>query len=46
MGKRKSSDYKLSAVQYYLNMDNAIFRKTCQIFRCAKDSLVRWQLRK
>ena len=40
MGKHKSSDYKLSAVQYYLN--NASFRRTCQIFRCAKDSLVRW----
>lgn len=43
MGKHKSSDYKLSADQYYLDMDEPSFRKkTCEIFQCAKDSLVRW----
>jgi len=42
MGKHKSNDYKLTAVQYYLDMDDPSFRRTCQIFKCSKDSLVRW----
>lgn len=37
MGKHKSNDYKLSAVQYYLDMDEPSFRKTCEIFQCAKE---------
>jgi transposase len=42
MGKHKSSDYKLSAVEYYLNNDEPSIRNTCTIFKCSKDSLVRW----
>lgn len=42
MGKHKSNDYKLSAVQYYLDANEPSFRKTCEIFRCSKDSLARW----
>lgn len=42
MGKHKSNDYKLTAVQYYLDMENPSVRKTCTIFKCSKDSLIRW----
>lgn len=38
----KSTDYKYSAVQYYLNNDDTSLRKTCNIFRCFKYSLARW----
>ena len=41
MGKHKSTDYKLSAVKYYLNNDNQSLSKTCDIFECSKYSLVR-----
>ena len=40
MGKHKSEDYKLSAVNYFL--EHGDFRKTCEIFDCAKSSLHRW----
>lgn len=36
-----SVDYKLSAVQYYLNNNDNI-RKTCKIFGCKKSTLQRW----
>jgi transposase len=42
MKKHKSSDYKLSAVKYYLSMKKKSFRQTCLIFGCSKDSLSRW----
>jgi transposase len=44
MGTHKSTDYKLSAVKYYLkNKDNGISLKdTCDIYECSKYSLVRW----
>jgi len=42
MGKHKSTDYKLSAVKYYLNNDGQSLSKTCSIFECSKYSLVRW----
>ena len=42
MGKQKSDDYKLTAVEYYLNMDESSLRETCDIFNCSKDSLFRW----
>lgn len=42
MGVHKSSDYKLTAVQYYLDMDDASLSETCEIFQCSKYSLARW----
>jgi len=37
----KSSDYKLSAVKYYLsNSKNQVH--TCKIFGCSERSLMRW----
>lgn len=36
MGKHKSTDYKLSAVKYYLNSDGQSLSKTCSIFECSK----------
>jgi transposase len=42
MGKHKSSDYKLTAVQHYLNTEGESLRDTCDIFQCSKFSLVRW----
>jgi len=42
MGKHKSSDYKLSAVEYYLDNDNISLKGTCNIFKCSKYSLIRW----
>ena len=42
MGKHKSTDYKLSAVKYYLNNDGKSLSKTCSIFECSKYSLARW----
>ena len=42
MGIHKSSDYKLTAVQYYLDMDEPSLRNVCNIFNCSKYSLVRW----
>ena len=37
----KSSDYKLSAVKYYLSHSkNQV--KTCKIFGCSERSLMRW----
>ena len=41
MPTHKSSDYKLSAVKYYLSHSkNQV--QTCKIFGCAKRSLMRW----
>lgn len=42
MGKHKSTDYKLSAVEYYLDNDDLSLRDTCEIYKCSKYSLVRW----
>ena len=36
--KHKSSDYKLSAVNYYLNHEVG-YDNTCKIFDCKKSSL-------
>ena len=41
MPKHKSEDYKLSAVQYYLENDVS-YVKTCEIFKCSERSLKRW----
>lgn len=38
--EHKNSDYKISAVNYYLNNKDNI-RKTCKIFDCSKTSLQR-----
>ena len=40
MPKQKSEDYKLSAVQYYLEHDVS-YAKTCEIFKCSERSLKR-----
>ena len=42
MSKHKSTDYKLSAVEYYLDNDDLSLRDTCDIYKCSKYSLVRW----
>jgi len=39
--KHKSPDYKLSAVNYYLNNEDG-YDNTCKIFDCKKSSLKRW----
>ena len=37
MVKHKSRDYKISAVEYYLNnKNNDGYNKTCKIFGCKK----------
>jgi transposase-like protein len=41
MPKRKSEDYKISAVKYYLDYDTT-YAETCRIFRCSERSLKRW----
>jgi transposase-like protein len=41
MGKHKTEDYKISAVQYYLQ-NKTSFKKTCRIFKCYVKSLKRW----
>ena len=41
MLKHKSEDYKLSAVNYYLNNDVSL-DDVCKIFDCPKQSLYRW----
>ena len=41
MPKHKTEDYKLIAVQYYLE-NNVSFAKTCEIFKCSERSLKRW----
>ena len=41
MPNHKSSDYKLSAVKYYVfHSKNQV--KTCKIFDCSERSLMRW----
>ena len=42
MTKHKSEDYKLSAVEYYLDNEDLSLRDTCDIYKCSKYSLVRW----
>ena len=42
MKKHKSTDYKLSAVEYYLDNEDLSLRDTCNIYKCSKYSLVRW----
>ncbi len=41
MPKHKNSDYKLSAVKYYLSHSNNQVQ-TCKIFGCSERSLMRW----
>lgn len=41
MPKHKSSDYKLTAVQYYLVKDKTQ-EEVCKIFKCSPRSLMRW----
>ena len=42
MSTHKSTDYKLSAVEHYLNTDNISLENTCEIFKCSRQSLYRW----
>jgi transposase-like protein len=39
--KQKDDDYKLTAVNYYVNNDDTM-DNTCKIFNCKKPSLHRW----
>ena len=41
MPKHKGEDYKISAVQYFLE-HNASYIDTCRIFKCSVRSLKRW----
>ena len=41
MPKHRSEDYKITAVQYYLE-NNTSYVETCEIFRCSERSLKRW----
>ena len=41
MPKHKSEDYKISAVQYYID-NNTYYAETCRIFKCSDRSLKRW----
>ena len=41
MSKHKSEDYKISAVDYYLDNDVSM-DYVCNIFNCKKQSLSRW----
>ena len=41
MPKHKSEDYKLSAVQYYLENEIS-YAETCRIYKCSERSLKRW----
>ena len=41
MKHQKSSDYKLTAVQYYL-VEDISQEEVCKIFKCSPWSLMRW----
>jgi transposase-like protein len=41
MPHQKSSDYKETAVQYYLVEDNSQ-EEVCKIFKCSRRSLMSW----
>ena len=41
MSKHKSEDYKINAVNYYLDNDISM-DYVCNIFNCKKQSLSRW----
>ena len=41
MTTHKSEDYKVSAVNYYLNEDTTQ-EQVCKIFKCSVRSLMRW----
>lgn len=41
MPVQKSSDYKLTAVQYYL-VEDKTQEEVCKIFKCSRRSLMRW----
>lgn len=43
MVKHHTDDYKLSAVKYYIKIQN--YDKTCEIFQCSHKSLKRWVTR-
>jgi len=42
MSTHKSTDYKLSAVQYYLDTEDISLENTCNIYKCSRQSLYRW----
>jgi len=41
MPQHKSSDYKETAVQYYL-VEDKTQEEVCKIFKCSRRSLMRW----
>ena len=40
MKSHKSEDYKITAVKYYLKINNQV--ETCKIFNCSERSLILW----
>lgn len=40
--KQHTEDYKLAAVRYYINNEDATYQSTCNIFDCSLRSLKRW----
>lgn len=42
MSKHKSTDYKLTAVKYYLKGKKSSLDEVCNIFNCSPKSLFRW----
>lgn len=40
--KQHTEDYKLMAVRYYINNEDATYQSTCDIFECSLRSLKRW----
>ena len=40
--KQHTEDYKLTAVRYYINNEDATYQRTCDIFECSLRSLKRW----
>ena len=41
MTTRKSNDYKITAVNYYL-VEDKTQKEVCKIFKCSRRSLMRW----
>ncbi len=42
MSKHKSTDYKQTAVKYYLKGKKSSLDEVCHIFNCSPKSLYRW----
>ena len=42
MSTRKSTDYKLSAIKYYLDTNDIRLENTCKIYKYSRQSLYSW----